>query len=338
MVEKLQWGVIGTGGIAKDFTEALTKSTRGEVVSVVGSSPQKARAFADRWRIPSAASSLGELLSDSKVEAVYVATPHPSHEEQAIACIEAKKHVLCEKPLTLDAASSERVIQAAKKHGVFLMEAFMYRCHPLLERLLEQLKDGVIGTLNHVRADFGFRVDRDPQHRLFKLELGGGSILDIGGYGVSFSRLMAGVVEGKPFCEPTRLEACGIFGPTQADELACALLSFDSGFTAQVTSAVHHEVGTEAVIFGEKGKIVLGDPWIPKSNRQGLATGYTIHRAGHDPEPVEIRTDKATYAIEAELVADTLPKTQAAWPAMSWDDTLGNMRTLDRWQAAIRVK
>ncbi len=337
MRPSLSWGIIGTGGIAGDFAEALRSSTRVSVRSVAGSSPAKARAFAERFKLPSSAESLSELLGDPQVEAVYVATPHPLHEEQALACIEAGKHVLCEKPLTIDEKSAERVIAKARSRGVFLMEAFMYRCHPLLRQVLARLEADEIGQVRHVRADFGFRVPRDPKGRLFDLALGGGSILDVGGYPVSFARLIAGFVAGRPFDEPVRLEASGFIGPTGADELATALLGFDSGFTASVTSAITQDVGTTAVVFGEKGKIVLPNPWIPEGNRQGLLTSFTVVRDGRSPETVTVRTDKPTYALEAELVADTLPETEASFPAMSHADTLGNLRVLDRWQAALRA-
>jgi len=335
MRERLHWGVIGTGGIASDFAEALGSSERCRIVNVVGSSLPKARAFADRFRVPKAASTLSDLLADPAVEAVYIATPHPSHEAQALASIEAGKHVLCEKPLTIDAASTARVIEAARRRGVFLMEAFMYRCHPLMRDLVPRLQDGVIGALRHVRADFAFRVPRVADGRLFNPELAGGGILDVGGYPVSFARLLAGLVERRPFAEPVKVDAVGVIGPTGVDEFTTALLTFGSGFTAAVTAGVYHDSGRTAVIFGEDGKIVIADPWIPGSDRHGLETGYTILRDGQKPETVAVRATQATYAIEAEFVADTLPSNEAPWPAMGWDDTLGNMRALDAWRAAL---
>ena len=337
MPETLNFGVVGTGGIAADFAQALTHSKRCRLVNACGSSHEKARAFADRFRVPASARSLPELLGDANVQAVYVATPHPLHEAHAIAALEAGKHVLCEKPLTLDAASSERVVAAAARSGKFLMEAFMYRCHPLMRELIARLQAGVIGRIQHVRADFGFRVPRDPKGRLFALELGGGGILDVGGYPVSFARLIAGIVEGKPFAEPTALEAVGRIGPTGADELTTALLRFSSGFTAEATCAVHHEVGRNAVVFGELGRIVLPDPWIPGGDRQGRETSFWVYREGAEPERVRVVTETATYALEAELVAATLPAVEAPWPAMSWADTLGNMRVLDTWRARLRA-
>jgi predicted dehydrogenase len=220
---------------------------------------------------------------------------------------------------------------------VFLMEAFMYRCHPVLRELLARLRDGAIGAIRHVRADFGFRAPRAPGHRLFNPALGGGSILDVGGYPVSFARLLAGVAEDRRFAEPTTLTANGVVGPTGVDELASAILTFASGLTASLTCAIGHEVGTAATVFGDGGRIELPDPWIPGGDRHGTASEFTIVRDGREAERVVVRTDLATYAIEAELVLDSLPALEAPWPAMSHADTLGNMRVLDGWQAALRA-
>lgn len=339
MTDKLNFGIIGTGGIAWDFAKALAGSKLCRVVNVVGSAPHKAAEFIQKhkndFQIPKASGSLEEFLRDPELQAVYVATPHPLHEKQAIACIEAKKHVLCEKPMTIDAAGTERVVAAAKKHGVFLMEAWMYRAHPLMQAVIERLKGGAIGDIRFVRADFAFRVPRDPKGRLFNLDLGGGGILDVGGYPVSFSRLVAGLIEGKPFAEPTRVQAVGTIGPTGADEITTALLSFASGFSAVVTCGVHHEAGRKTVVFGEKGRLEMTDPWIPGSDRQSRETGFSIHLDGKPPENVTVKTEVATYAIEAELVARTLPAVEAPWPAMSWADSIGNMRVLDAWRAAL---
>jgi predicted dehydrogenase len=334
----LHWGVIGTGGIAADFCQALTHSTQCVVVNVAGSSPAKAREFARRFGIAHASNGLAALLDDPRVEAIYVATPHHLHEEHAMAAIAAGRPVLCEKPLTLEERSAARVIAAARRRGVFLMEAFMYRCHPLIRELLARLESGVIGPVRHVRADFGFRAPRSPGHRLFSPALGGGSILDVGGYPVSVARLIAGVVERAPFAEPVALTANGLVGPTGVDELASAHLTFTSGFTASVTSAVSYDVGTSATVFGERGRIVLPNPWIPSGSRQSLETQLTVYAEGREPDTVTIRADKPTYAIEAEYVASVLPAIEPTWPAMSWADTLGNLRVMDAWRASLRAQ
>jgi predicted dehydrogenase len=335
MKEKLRWGIVGTGQIAADLAISLEKSTRGRIVTACGSSPEKARAFAARWGLPRAAASLDELLADAAVDVVYVATPHPAHEAHALAAIAAGKPVLLEKPFTMDAAGAARVVEAARAKGVFVMEAFMYRCHPLVRALVERLQDGVIGTIRHVRAEFGFRKAREPEGRLYNLAKGGGAILDVGCYPASLARLVAGIAVGKPFAEPVSLAATAQIGPTGADEQASALLTFESGVTATLGTAIHHATGRSAAIFGELGAITIPDPWSPESHRHGRKTSFTIHRDGREPQVVAFETELDSYALEAELVADTLPALEATWPAMTLDDTLGNMKLLDRWQRAV---
>jgi len=335
MPQHLTWGIIGTGAIAGDFAQALRGSQRCSVVSVAGTSADKALAFARRFELPRAARSVEELLADPEVAAIYVATPHPAHEASALRAIAARKHVLCEKPLTVDASSSARLVEAALMHGVFLLEAYMYRSHPILERLLSVLNAGAIGTIRHVHADFTFRAERDPKGRLFDPAQAGGGILDVGGYPMSFARLIAGVREGKPFSEPVSLQASGIIGPTGVDELASALLRFESGMTASISCGVHFDVGRSARIVGDAGYIRFDAPWTPEGGRHGLENSFLVCRANAEPETVSVRCDKATYAIEAELVLDSLPAQEAAWPAMTWADTLGNMRALDAWRAAL---
>jgi predicted dehydrogenase len=337
MKDKLQWGVVGAGQMAGDLALSLERSARCRVVNACGSSPEKARAFAERWKLPRAAASVEELVADPAVDVVYVASPHPLHEAHALAAIAAGKPVLLEKPFAMDAASAARVVEAARARGVFLMEAFMYRCHPLLRALVERLQAGVIGEIQHVRAEFGFRKPRDPEGRLYNAAKGGGAILDVGCYPASLARLVAGVAVGRPFAEPTRVEATARFGPTGVDEVASALLTFESGLTATLGTAIHHATGRSATIFGEAGAIAIPDPWAPESHRHGRKTSFTIHRDGREPELVAFDTELDSYAIEAELVADTLPAREAIWPAMTLDDSLGNMRLLDAWQAAARA-
>ena len=330
----LAYGVIGTGNIAGDFARALRRSKRCRVVSVCGSTPEKAAAFARRFRVPRAARSLEELCTDPAVQAVYVASPHPLHEPHALAAIEAGKHVLCEKPLALSAESAARLIEAARQRGTFLMEGYMYRCHPLVREVIARITDGTIGEVRHVRADFGFRVARDPASRLFAPELGGGAILDVGGYPLSFVRLVAGVVEGGQFAEPTALRGGGFVGPHGADEIASAHLTFATGVTAEIACAVRHDLGTKVVIFGERGRIILPNPWLPGGERQGRVGSLCVHLEGKDVSAVEVRAPAPSYALEADLVAESLPAQEAPWPAMIWADTLGNMSALDAWRAA----
>ena len=332
--QHLQWGVIGTGAIATDFATALAASERCRIVNVT-SFPGLAQPFADKFGVPRATDSLEELLGDREVQAVYVATPHPLHEKLALAAIAAGKHVLVEKPMSTSAAAAARIIEAARQQRVFLMEAYMYRCHPLITELVSRLRAGAIGQLRHVRADFGFRDPRNPKGRLFDAAQAGGGILDVGGYPVSLARLLAGVATGQQLAEPTRLSAVGQVGPTGVDEFAQASLAFESGFTAEVACGIRYDFGCAATIFGEEGRIRVDDAWLPGGKRQGLESHFTIERDGSAPEVVPVNIPRAIYALEAELVADSLPATQATWPAMTWDDSLANLHVMDQWRAAL---
>jgi predicted dehydrogenase len=330
----LGWGVIGTGAIATDFVRALSHAKRSRVLGVCGSTPDKARAFAKKHGVPLAEPSLDALLQRPEIQAIYVATPHPLHEPLSIECIEAGKHVLCEKPLALDAAGVQRMLEAARRRGTFLMEAYMYRCHPLMQALVGELRAGTLGRVSHVRADFGFRTRRVAESRVFNPALGGGAILDVGGYPLSLVRLIAGVVAGSDVAEPDALHGTAFRGPTGVDEVASASLRFGSGMTAEIACAVRHELGTRVVIFGENGRLVLPNPWLPAGNRQGRATTLVVHLDDRAPQGIEVRAPAPSYALEADLVANSLPAHEAPWPAMSWADSLGNARALDAWRAA----
>jgi predicted dehydrogenase len=331
----VNWGIVGTGAIARDFTVALASSRRCRVVDVVGSTPDKGAAFADGLRVPRASATLEQLLDRADVDAVYVATPHPLHEPQALAAIAAGKAVLCEKPMALDAAGAGRLCAAAQRAGVFLMEGYMYRCHPLIPELLARLRAGAIGALRHVRATFGFRAPHEPTGRLFAPALGGGALLDVGGYPVSFARLIAGLAEDRPFAEPVSVRGLGYVGTTGVDELAEADLRFASGLTATVACAVRHALGTLTTIYGEGGRIELPDPWLPGGQRQGLESSFTVHTDGAAPETVTVRAERPIYALQAELIADARPALEAPWPAMGWRDSQCNLRVLDRWRADV---
>ncbi|HXK17975.1 MAG TPA: hypothetical protein VNG33_09240, partial [Polyangiaceae bacterium] len=185
------------------------------------------------------------------------------------------------------------------------------------------------------RADFGFRDVRNPNGRLFDPAQAGGGIWDVGGYPVSFARLMAGLALGKKVAEPLQLTAVGQIGPTGVDEFAQATLSFEGGVTAEIACGIRYDLGCAATIFGEEGCIKLDDPWLPGGKRQGLESHFSIEHEGKPPEVVRVDIPRAIYALEAELVADSLPATQATWPAMTWDDSLANLRVLDTWRAAL---
>ena len=210
----------------------------------------------------------------------------------------------------------------------------MYRCHPYVARLVELLKSGAIGEVRHVQAAFSFQADFDPRSRLFANALGGGGILDVGCYCASMARLVAGAATGKDFAEPVELKACGHLGATGVDEWTTAVAKFPGGITATLSTGVSLGMDNSVRIHGSAGTISIPSPWIPP--REGGKTSIFVHRAGRgEPEEIMVDSPRWLYAGEADTVAANIARRQAPAPAMSWDDSLGNMRALDLWRESI---
>jgi len=333
MADRLAWGLLAAGNIANNFAKGVLGSHTGRLAAIGSRSREKAEEFGDKYDIPNRHGSYEELLADPEVEAVYIATPHPMHAEWAWKAAEAKKHILCEKPICLNHADAMRVIDAAVRNDVFLMEAFMYRCHPQTHKVVELVRDGAIGAVRMIQATFSFHSGFNPDARLFSQALGGGGILDVGCYPVSFSRLIAGVAQGKDFLDPTEVRGAGHLGETGIDEYAAAVLLFPGDIIAQVATGVALQQDNAARIYGSEGNIVVPWPWTP--GRDGSATTIVLNRKGKDPEEIAIQPDRPLYGIEADTVAENIERRQAPSPAMSWDDTLGNMKTLDLWRESV---
>ena len=335
MTQKLQWGIIATGNIAAAFARALKHARRGELLAVASRNQEGAELFGKEHEAQRRYGAYDALLEDPDVDAVYISTPHPMHAEWAIKCAQAGKHILCEKPMTLNARDTERVIEAARSADVFLMEAFMYRCHPQTERLVELLQSGNIGEIRIIHAFFGFNREMDHEGRHLNNALGGGGIMDVGCYPVSMSRLVAGIAIGRDFVDPIEVHGAGRVGETRVDEWAVATLEFENGIVAQTATAVQVGLGAGVHIFGSHGEIVVPDPWLP--SREGGATTIEVRNTDRAPRFITVETSEWLYGIEADHVADNLDRRQGRFPAMTWDDSLGNAKTLDRWRAAVGV-
>jgi predicted dehydrogenase len=335
-VTPLGWGILAAGGIAGTFAGQLATASAGNCVAIGSRSGDKAEAFGDKYGVPHRYCGYEALLEDPQVDVVYVATPHPFHAEWAIKALEAGKHVLCEKPITLNFAEAEAVVEAARVNDRFLMEAYMYRCHPQTARLVELIAAGAIGELHVIEARHSYLAGRNPRNRLFSPDLGGGGILDVGGYPISMARLLVGAATGQPFADPTGVAGFGGLGPTGVDEYAVGVLEFPNHVVAQVASGVRASQGGPMVrISGSEGEIVVSSPWQcgdrdNKPTRSRLAV-RTVDAA----DEILIEPELGRYAYEAEHVADCIAKGLRESPAMSWNDSLGNMATLDRWRRAI---
>ena len=206
----VRWGIAATGGIAASFARAIPLVEGGGLVAVCSRSTEKAKRFAAEFAVPRAHGSYEALADDPEVDAVYIATPHSRHAADSILFLEAGKHVLCEKPFTLNTAQARRVFEVARLNDRFIMEAMWTRFLPSYERLAQVIADERIGQPLMVEADFGFRSEIDPDHRHFDLAQGGGALLDLGIYPLQLSTLVFGA--------PDRISAIGNVGVTGVDE------------------------------------------------------------------------------------------------------------------------
>ena len=332
MTDKLKWGILGTGSIAKTFARGIAGSKSGQLVAVGSRTQESADKFGEEFSVPRRHATYEDLLADSEVEAVYISTPHPLHAEWAIKTAEAGKHVLCEKPLTLNHAEALAVVEAAEHNDVFLMEAFMYRCHPQTAKLVELLRDKAIGEVRVIQATFSFQSGFNPESRLLNNALGGGGILDVGCYCVSMARLVAGAALGQEFAEPLEVKATAHIGEiTRVDEYAVAALKFPGGILAELSTGVQVNQENVVRIFGTEGNILVSDPWIP--SRDGGSTRIIVNRRGQERQEIVIEAEMGLYSIEADTVAAHVENRKA--PAMSPQDSLGNMKTLDLWRVSI---
>ncbi len=333
---RLRWGLLAAGNIAKAFASAFAQTDSGEVVAVASRKLADAERFGDEFKIPRRYGNYDDLLADPQVDAVYISTPHPLHAVWAIRAAEARKHILCEKPLTMNFYDAMTVIEAARSHGVFLMEAFMYRCNPQTAKIAELMRAGTIGELRLIRSSFGFRAGFNPQSRIFDLELGGGGILDVGCYPVSMARLVAGAARGRDFADPLEVKGTGVLGASGADEWASAVLKFEGGIVAQVSTSVTLNQDNTTTLFGTAGRLHIPSPWFCNGREAGRTT-LILELDGKEREEIAVEVPKGIYAIEADVVAASLPALQAKSPSMGWEDSLGNMRTLDLWRKELKL-
>jgi len=337
MSTKIRWGLLATGAIAKAFARGVKASQTGELAAVGSRSPEKAQTFGAEFGIATCHGSYEALLADPNVEAVYISTPHPQHAEWAIKAAEAGKHVLVEKPAGLNQYEAQAMIEAAVANKVFLMEAYMYRCHPQTAKLVELLRAKAIGDVGVIQAAFSFHAGFNADGRLWSNALAGGGILDVGGYTTSIARLVAGAAQGLPFADPVAVSGAGFLHPqTGVDAWAVATLKFPGNIVANLATGVGLNQENVLRIFGSEGNIFVPNPYA--AAREGAMPGkIVVNRKGEAPREIAVDSPVTSYAIEADVCGRAIRagRQQSDAPAMTWADTLGNLRAQDAWRAAI---
>ncbi|MBM7504035.1 Gfo/Idh/MocA family protein [Agromyces aurantiacus] len=324
MTDGLRWGILATGGIARLFTNDLTLN--GFDVRAAGSrSLESAEAFVSDFDVPTAYGSYEELVADPGIDAVYVATPHPWHAANALLAIEAGKHVLIEKPFTLNEAEARRVADAARDRGVLALEAMWTRYLPHMERVREIAASGVLGEVRSLIADHTQKLPDDPTHRLNALELGGGALLDLGIYPVSFAWDLFGA--------PSTIQSTAVFRSTGADVEISVQFGYDDGRIASTFSSSDAAGPNRAVVLGTEARIEIDPVWYtPTSFRVVQPDGTVLEEFRSDVVGRGMHFQAA--ALERLVAEGRLD----GGDVLSTEESVAIMGTLDRIRAEIGLR
>jgi aryl-alcohol dehydrogenase-like predicted oxidoreductase/predicted dehydrogenase len=331
------WTVLGPGVIARRFVSQLAAGG-GRLTGVGSSDPGRAAALAAEANAadPNAADvttgGYAETLAAPGVDAVYISTVNTGHAALVLAALAAGKAVLCEKPLAPNHGTAMALVDAAEQAGLPLVEAYMYRFHPMTSALLDLVREGAIGEVLHIDATFSYRKD-ERTGRHFDAATAGGGILDVGGYPVTMAAAIAAAATSVPSAEPVELTARGHVGETGVDEWAVADLVYRGGVTATVRAGIRVDQASEVLIDGSRGRIRVSNPWIVQEG---------------DPR-IEVRTvegdtrvlsfpGEQPYGAEAAATIAALRGGAIEVAAMTHADSLATARTLDRWKAAIGLR
>jgi predicted dehydrogenase len=323
MTEPIRWGILGTGGIAATFVTDIQAA--GLTVSAVGSRrAASAEEFAGRFGFARAHASYEALAADPEVDVIYVATPHPFHAENALLAISHGKHVLVEKPFTLNAAEAERVLTAADEAGVALLEAMWSRFLPQMVRIREIIAAGTLGDVRTVLADHQQLLPSDPSHRLQSPELGGGALLDLAIYPVSLGVDLLGL--------PTGVLAHASMTATGVDRQTAIILEHEGGRQSVSHSALDTAGPVRAAIVGTLARIEIDRTWYAPS------TFRVIDPDGRVLESFEPESGEQGMRYEAFEIERMIRAGERESPVLPHAETLAIMRTLDEIRSRIGLR
>lgn len=312
----IRWGIIGTGSISSTFATALNSLKHVEIVAVASRSLSKAEAFSEKFHVKKAYSSYEELVKDPEVDVVYIGTPHTQHKENASVCLKYGKAVLCEKPFTLNYEDSKYLVDLAREKNVFLMEAMWTKFLPVTKAVKQWLKEERVGKLKFFRVNFGFQKEFDLESRWFSPQLAGGALLDVGIYPITYVIHMMDRL-------PDQVVSKAYLGKSNVDEMNVITFQYEKeGVLAELSSAVSTELGKDALIVGEKGKIVVPNFWMADSAQCYDEKGTLI-------DSISKEYYANGYVFEAEEVNQCLRDGKLESDVLPLLDTLDIMKLMD---------
>jgi predicted dehydrogenase len=318
---KIRWGIIGLGKIAQKFATDLATLENTELVAVASRNQQNADEFAQKYKVKKAYNSYAALAKDANVDAVYIATPHSFHKEHSVLCLQHKKAVLCEKPFAMNLQEVTEMIAVAKENNVLLMEALWTFFLPHFNYVLEIVKNEKFGKLKSLEADFGFHPVYDENSRVFKKEVGGGSLLDIGIYPIFAALSTLGI--------PEKIDAKASFFKTGADS-DCTMVFHYKGAKATLKSTFLEETKTEA--------IYTFDTAIVKINTQFHAPSTITIIQGKHEEIIDFGYNTIGYNFEAAHFNQLLREDKKESDVMTFEFSKNLIKTLDEVRGIIGLE
>lgn len=317
----INWGIIGTGGIAHTFADDFSFAQAGDLAAVASRSQERADDFASEYNLPKAYGSYEDLAADKEIDVIYIATPHSEHYDNTMLCLEYDKAVLCEKPIAVNSEQLEKMIAKAKEKKLFLMEALWTYFLPPILKAKEWIAEGKIGEVKAVEANFGIRREVEPEGRLFNPELAGGSLLDVGIYPIALANLMID-------SELDTVTSVANLGSTGVDEETAISLKFKGGEIAQLTSSIRTELNNIGYIYGTEGKIRLPDFW---------QTDQAVLEVNGEKEVFTDDRETAGYNYEAEAVAQKLQSEKLESDKVSLAESRKIMQVMDKVREQINL-
>lgn len=318
----INWGILGCGNIANKFADSALVLDNVKVTAVASRTPGKAKSFANKHKIENIYTDYSELLLDDEVDAVYIATTHNFHYENAKQVLEAGKHILCEKPFTVNSKELKSLLKIATEKKLFMMEAMWTRFLPAMVKLRELLDSKVIGEIKQIRACFGFQFTFDPENRLYNLGLAGGALLDAGIYPLSFANMVMRV-------KPKEIKAVAEIGKTGVDEQSSYLFTYDSGCVAFLNSTINAPVMSRAEVIGTLGRITIPENFLAADelwvDLNGKKTEKTLY-------PFD---DPTGFKFEIEAASNSIRDGQLENSIMPLTDTLQLIESIDEIKSQL---
>lgn len=310
------WGFIASGLMARTMAEDLQLTGGSRIMAVTARTETSAKAFANTYGVPNVHPSVEELVNDPEVDIVYISTPHNLHYKNAMTSLSAGKPVLIEKPFTINADQATSLLKVARENNLFLMEAMWIRYLPIIRKLREILDEGVVGQIRLFKAAFHKLLDFGPEHRLYNPALAGGSLLDLGIYPISFASFVFGD-------QPTHIASLPYIGETGVDEQFGAVFQYENRGMALVSAGADGMHPQDVNIYGTNGEIrVHGPTW--KYDRM------TVNVYGEKEETIHAAFDGGGYSFQAKEVLHCLETGKLESDAISLQETVAIMETLDR--------